>query len=51
MLVMQRFQVLDNTGADANDSTPEVWVYDFVTGDMRLIAANAYRGRWVAAGD
>lgn len=46
-LLMNRFQVLTDSGENTTQSTPEIWIYDMQTGDLKRIAANGYQARWV----
>lgn len=46
-LLMNRFQVLTDSGENTSQSTPEIWIYDMQTGDLKRIAANGYQARWV----
>ena len=46
-LVMQRFPLLDGTGADARPPSPEVWTYDLKKGESSKIVENAFVPQWL----
>lgn len=48
-LVMQRFPLQHEDGTPNRDATPEVWVYDFETGDLVKIVENAFLPQWASS--
>jgi len=46
-IVLQRFPLVSETGDMLNDSRPQIWLKDLQTGELRLLAENAFHPRWV----
>ena len=46
-LVMQRLPLSGGNGVDRRQRVPEIWIYDFESGDSSKIAENAYVPQWV----
>ena len=46
-LVMQRFPLASEDGADKRGRVPEIWTYDLKSGDARKIVENAFVPQWV----
>jgi len=46
-IVLQRFPLVSETGDTLNDSRPQIWLKDLQTGELRLLADNAFHPRWV----
>ncbi len=46
-IVMQRFPELTEDGAINTSARPEIWTVDVETGELRLVASNAFHPRWV----
>ncbi|MCY4020372.1 MAG: hypothetical protein OXG39_13270 [Chloroflexi bacterium] len=46
-LVMQRFPLASEDGADKRQRVPEIWTYDLKSGDASKIVENAFVPQWV----
>lgn len=46
-LLMQRLPLVNEDGTVNNQASPEIWVLDYQTGELALIAEEAYFPRWV----
>jgi Tol biopolymer transport system component len=50
-LVIQRFQMFDESGGFYNNGQLEIWAYDLNTGQMQKLVENARNPQWVPAVD